>query len=98
MVALNYSQALVAQLLCAPRRCLRNGLASVRIPTIARLFTGQALPLILAIKGAIIVAINRDQRRLILGLPQDYPVSRADPASAPRIICSPRDAHRYWAR
>ena len=40
------------------------------------IFSGQALPLILAIKGVIIVVINRDQRRLILGLPQDYPVSR----------------------
>ena len=71
-----YKQALVAQLLCVLRRCLRNGYARVRTPSIAHIFSGQALPLILAIKGAIIVAINRDQRRLILGLPQDYPVSR----------------------
>ena len=72
----NLTQAPVAQLLCVLRRYLRIGEIRVRTPAIARIFSDQALPLILPIKGAIIVAINRDQRRLILGLPQDYPVSQ----------------------
>ena len=76
MVVLIYPQAPVVQLLYALYRCLPDGQVRVRILPGARIFGGQALPLILAIKGAIIVAINRDQRRSILGLPQDYPVSR----------------------
>ena len=71
----------------------------VRIPVVASIFRAQAL-------GRLnprdeVRDYARDQpgaAELILGSPQDYPVSRADPASAPRIICSPRDAHRYWAR
>ena len=51
-------------------------LALVWISAIACIFSCQVLPSILAIKGAIIMAINHDQRRLILELPQDYPVSR----------------------
>ena len=60
MVVLTYPQAPVVQLLYAPYRCSPDGQARVRILPVARIFSGQALPLILAIKGAIIVAINRD--------------------------------------